>query len=154
MIAVVVLQLSLSSCGRGLEEQNRQLSQRLDSLQTELQQVRQENARLREASGKPLDFGYEVQIGAFQEFDLQAYQDELQRFTKVESQGMNKYVLGRFARKEDAERFLADVRRMGIQDAWIAGIAEGERTTVSNADEANEAYFGEAWIPVDEEQEN
>lgn len=149
-LAAVLLHLTLSSCGRELEEQNRQLSQKIDSLRTELQQERQENARLREASGQALEYGYEVQIGAFREFDLQAYQDELHRFTKVESQGMNKYVLGRFARKEDAERFLHDVRRMGIQDAWIAGIAEGQRTTVSEADKAGEDHFGEVWVPVEE----
>lgn len=145
--------LLLLSCGNDLEEQNKQLSQRLDSLQAEVQQLRQQNASLREATGQALQVGYEVQIGAFREFDVAAYQDQLQRFTKLQRDGMSKYVLGRFARKEDAEAFLRDIRRMGITDAWIAGIADGERSTVADADEAHDDYYGDSWLPMDDDSE-
>jgi hypothetical protein len=118
-----------------------------------VQQLRQVNARLRESSGEALAYGYEVQIGAFQEFDVAAYQGKLTHFTKIESDGLNKYVLGRFAQKEDAQRFLNDVRRMGITDAWIAGVSEGQRTTISTADEANDDYYGDAWLPMDSDEE-
>ncbi|MEO0469600.1 MAG: hypothetical protein AAF206_08275, partial [Bacteroidota bacterium] len=123
------------------EARYRKLWSKHDSLSQTVQNLRQENARFREATGEPLSVGFEVQIGAFAHFDVQAYNEELVRFSKVKSAELNKYVLGRFSTFEDAEAFLRDVHDMGLQDAFIAGIVDGQRTTVAKAREASEAVF-------------
>jgi len=130
-------------CTKELEQQNQTLAKQVDSLEVALQIAHQENSAYREQLAEPLAVGFEVQIGAFESFDVQAYNDELHRFDKVESNGLNKYVLGRFSRLEDAKDFVADVKRMGITDAWIAGVVDGERTTVAQAVAAANDYYGD-----------
>lgn len=134
----------LFSCGKKeLETRNAQLIAEVDSLHVEMRQLRQENARLLELSGDQIVVGFEVQIGAFEYFDLKAYTDELVRFREMNSQGMNKYVLGRFRTFSDAEAFLKDVQTIGVKDAFIAGIVNGERTTVAAAKAAVKEYYGD-----------
>ncbi|MEM7370428.1 MAG: hypothetical protein AAF587_17595 [Bacteroidota bacterium] len=132
----------LFGCGKELEERNAQLVSEVDSLHVELRQLRQENARLLELSGDQIQVGFEIQIGAFEYFDLQAYTDELVRFREMNDQGMNKYVLGRFRTFSDAEAFLKDVQTIGVKDAFIAGIVDGKRTTVAAAKAAVKEYYG------------
>lgn len=132
-----------SACNQNaLKRQNAILLQRLDSLETEVQHLRSIHASYAEESGEELDVGFEVQIGAFREFDLGQYADELVRLRGTNEYGLNKYVLGRFHRFEDAERFLNDVRKMGVKDAFIAGVVNGQRTTVAEAKAAAKNYYG------------
>ncbi|RMG57622.1 MAG: hypothetical protein D6722_24655, partial [Bacteroidetes bacterium] len=107
----------LPACTGELKERNAELKAQADTLAAEVRQLRSEQARLLEEMGKPLAVGFEVQIGAFQYFDIQAYSDELARFQEVEADGLHKYVLGRFHTFEDAEAFLADIRQLGLNDA-------------------------------------
>ena len=133
----------LVSCGnKELEESNKKLQKQIDHMIMEVQKLRLENARLRELSGDDLQIGFEVQVGAFEHFDISAYADELIRFKEINSNGVYKYVLGQFSRYEDAESFLQDIKKMGLKDAFIAGIVNGERSTVSSAKVAAKEYYG------------
>ncbi|MEO1448925.1 MAG: hypothetical protein AAFV07_05315 [Bacteroidota bacterium] len=130
-------------CNGELKQQNAKLLTQVDTLNNKLVALREENASMRETLGSPLEVGFEVQVGAFEYFDLSAYTDELVRFQEVETNGMKKYVLGRFRHFEDAEAFLQDVQRMGVADAFIAGVVNGERATVAEAKEAAKDYYGD-----------
>ncbi|MEM7655600.1 MAG: hypothetical protein AAF399_05680 [Bacteroidota bacterium] len=143
-LLVLTALVILSTCGgKELETQNAQLKAQLDTLQTEVANLRQENSRLLETTGDQLQVGFEVQIGAFENFNLDAYADELVRFREVESDGLKKYVLGRFRTFEDAEAFLADLKSFGMYDAFIAGIVDGRRTSVDEAKAAARDYYGD-----------
>ena len=133
----------LSACTGELKERNAELKIQADTLAAELRQLRSDQARLLEELGKPIPVGFEVQIGAFADFDIQAYSEEMSRFREVESDGLHKYVLGRFHTFEDAEAFLADVKRLGLHDAFIAGVVNGQRTTVAEAKAAATEYYGD-----------
>lgn len=139
------LGITLFSCNSELKETNRKLQAQVDTLSSEVVTLRDENARFREYTGEELNVGFEVQIGAFEYFDITAYEDELMRFQEVQANGMSKYVLGRFRKFEDAEAFLRDVKKMGVQDAFIAGVVNGERTTVAEAKKAAVTYYSSEW---------
>ena len=135
--------LSLIACkNEDLAHHVASLQARQDSLAQEVQSLRSENALLRETVGQRLEVGFEVQIGAFEYFDLNAYDSELLRLQEIREEGMNKYVLGRFRRFNEAEAFLTDVQRIGIEDAFIAGIVDGQRATVAEAKQAALLYYG------------
>lgn len=133
----------LWACNGELKERNAELKIQADTLAAEVRFLRSEQARLLEELGKPLPVGFEVQIGAFAHFDIQAYGEEMARFHEIETDGLHKYVLARFSTFADAEAFLADVKQMGLEDAFIAGVVNGQRTTVAEAQAAAKAYYGD-----------
>jgi hypothetical protein len=114
----------------------------LDTMAAEIEQLRQLNGRLVEQLGEELPIGFEVQIGAFEYYDIAASDAELVRMSRIENAGFNKYILGRFSYFEDAEAFLADVHQLGVQDAFIAGLVDGKRTSVEEAKKAAKDYYG------------
>ncbi|MEM6342332.1 MAG: hypothetical protein AAF927_00580 [Bacteroidota bacterium] len=135
--------LLLLSCDNKDQIRLANLQAKSDSLTKETQALRKENALLLETVGERLVVGFEVQIGAFERFDINAYDSELLRLQEIREEGMNKYVLGRFRKFEEAEAFLADTKKMGIEDAFIAGIVDGQRTTVAAAKEAAKQFYGD-----------
>lgn len=134
--------LMLSSCTKELERDNRRLQVRIDTLEQTIQSLTAENNQLRLSLGERPEVGFEVQIGAFESFNVQAYESELLRLREVSEDGVSKYVLGTFIRFEDASSFLRDVKKMGISDAFIAGIVGGQRATVAEAREAAKIAYG------------
>lgn len=114
----------------------------VDTMEAEIAQLRQLNGHLVEQLGEELPVGFEVQIGAFEYYDIAAADAELVRMARIENDGFNKYVLGRFSYFDDAEAFLADVQKLGVQDAFIAGLVDGKRTTVEEAKKAAKDYYG------------
>lgn len=142
LLFIGILLISLGACSNQ-EAAMGQLQTKLDSLEQETQVLRKENALLLETVGERLEVGFEVQIGAFQYFDLNAYDSELLRLQEIKEEGMNKYVLGRFRRFDEAEAFLADIRALGLEDAFIAGIVDGQRATVAAAKKAASSYYGD-----------
>lgn len=131
-----------SSCTQELERDNRRLQVRVDTLESTIQALTAENNQLRLSLGERPEIGFEVQIGAFESFNVQAYESELLRLREVSEDGVSKYVLGTFIRFEDASAFLSDVKKMGISDAFIAGIVGGRRASVAEAREAAEIAYG------------
>lgn len=141
-ILISVFCLFLTSCEESTYAENKRLKSELNALSKELQTLREENSRFRELNGDPLQIGFEVQIGAFKEFDLEAYSDELIRLQEQKEFEYNKYILGQFSRYEDAVDFLEDVHNMGVKDAFIAGIVDGKRSSVAEAKIAAKKYYG------------
>lgn len=135
--------IALSACDNKGQIRLSNLEAAKDSLTAETQSLRKENALLLETVGERLMVGFEVQIGAFEHFDINAYDSELLRLQEIKEEGMNKYVLGRFRKFSDAKAFLADMKKMGLEDAFIAGIVNGQRATVAEAKAAAKQFYGE-----------
>ena len=76
---------------------------------------------------------YEVQIGAFEHFDLTAYNQQLVNLRMQNVDGLNKYTLGKFRKFNDAEAFHKDVVKLGIQDAFIRASEDGKKITIKEA---------------------
>lgn len=146
VLGLLVLVLGIFQTLRFMEpdykSQARIQKRNIDTMQAELAQLRQLNGRLVEQLGEELPVGFEVQIGAFEYYDIAASDAELVRMSRIENEGFNKYILGRFSYFADAEAFLADVRKLGVSDAFIAGLVDGKRTTVAEAQEAAKSYYG------------
>lgn len=142
LLIVLPLLLLSSSCTKELEADNKRLQVRVDTLESKIQLLIEENNQLKLALGERPEVGFEVQIGAFQNFNVQAYESELIRLREVNENGISKYVLGTFIRFEDAQAFLRDVKKMGLNDAFIAGVVGGRRATVKEAQEAAKIAYG------------
>lgn len=143
LVPLLFLSCLQIGCNDEAKQQSLKLQAQVDTLTSELVSLREENARIKETLGTALEVGFEVQVGAFEYFDLSAYTDELVRFQEVDNNGIKKYVLGRFRHFEDAESFLQDVQRMGVSDAFIAGVVDGKRATVAEAKSAAKEYYGD-----------
>jgi len=138
----ILLLFTGAGCGQEVYTENQHLKAELNALSKEIKFIRTENARLRELSGEKLQIGFEVQIAAFKDFDLAAYTDELVRFHEYQEFEYTKYVLGQFSRYEAAELFLKDIHYMGVKDAFIAGIVDGKRSSIEEAQLAADKYYG------------
>lgn len=142
LLVLIPLALLSSNCTKELEADNRRLQAEVDTLKVQVQELREANNLLRVNLGQRPEVGFEVQIGAFEHFNVAAYESEMMRLREVNEHGVTKYVLGTFIRFEDAESFLRDVRKMGIHDAFIAGIVGGQRATVDEARQAANLAYG------------
>lgn len=102
----------------------------IDSLQNALMMTEQQAAQ----QGAEIDFSnglwYFVQIGAYEERDLSMFEENMFNFRQREEDGLYKYTLGAFRDLERAETFMQNVRAMGISDAWLLAINDGERLTI------------------------
>lgn len=104
--------------------------------------LKQRNAELEEANaryaenmpGEEMGIFYEVQIGAFEHFDLGKYNEELDRLQIERTDGLKKYILARFRSRSRAERFLRDMHKLGIPDAFIIARVDGNRMTIEEAE--------------------
>jgi hypothetical protein len=114
---------------------NSELAARLDSLQ-------RVNDMLIELSPYYTGVFFEVQIGAFENFDLDKYKDGLARLHIDYSGDLDQYTLGKFRELDMAKDFVQDIRQMGIQDAFIVAKIDGERVTVAEALEEAERLRG------------
>ncbi len=102
--------------------------QAFDSLVSVNDSLQRLNTLLIESSNDNTGIYYEIQIGAFKNFDLEKYQrglKELHAETTID--GTDKLTLGRFTNLNTAKDFLADVREMGFKDAWIVAKENGVR---------------------------
>lgn len=109
----------------------RQLSntqQAFDSVVRVNDSLQKLNTLLIESSNDNTGIYYEIQIGAFKNFDLEKYQrglKELHAETTID--GTDKLTLGKFKDLNTAKDFLTDVREMGFKDAWIVAKENGVR---------------------------
>ena len=75
---------------------------------------------------------YEVQIGAFKNFDLDQYRDSLVNM-QIDVNSLQRISLGSFNKYALANKFKKDLRRMGLKDAFIIGKIDGERVDIKTA---------------------
>ncbi len=79
---------------------------------------------------------YRVQVGAYVHFDMNQHLEHTDKTFEGENQdGMNKYMMGNFRDMTNAEAFRDDVRKLGIDDAWIVPYIDGTRVTREEAEQ-------------------
>lgn len=70
---------------------------------------------------------YKVQIGLYKEFNINKYFEQPRFIGYEEVEGMNRYIISYFPDEEIAKKFVADVRKMGIKDAFVSKYIDGVR---------------------------
>ena len=70
---------------------------------------------------------YKVQIGLYKQFNINKYFEQPRYIGYEEVEGMNRYIISYFPDEEVAKNFVADVRKMGIKDAFVSKYIDGER---------------------------
>ncbi len=116
----------LSERYKNLQVNNELLEKELDSLQ-------RINSLLVEVSPYYTGVFFEVQIGAFESFDLEKYKEGLAKLNIDYSGELDQYTLGKFRNLEIAQDFAKDIRKMGIRDAFIIAKVDGKRVSVKEA---------------------
>ncbi|MGK7394730.1 MAG: hypothetical protein ACNS62_09155 [Candidatus Cyclobacteriaceae bacterium M3_2C_046] len=109
-----------------IQQSHNQLNLKLDSLQ-------QANQLLMENSPNYNGVFFEVQIGAFRHFNIQSYNEQLNRFHQDQIENLSKYTVGKFREYEQAKQFRKDIRQLGIEDAFIVAKIDGQRVDVQTA---------------------
>lgn len=66
-----------------------------------------------------LDVVYRVQLGAYEGFDLNTYKQNLDGLQQDSIDGFRKVSLGAFSQLADAQKFLKEVVRMGMENSYI-----------------------------------
>jgi len=144
LLFLSALMLSLSGCNLfNKNDEKVMLRSRLDSTKVQFQRLRQEHNRLLAEAGQRIEVGFEVQIGAFRHFDLNEYSQNLINMKIRKAGDLNRYVIGSFTTLDEAKNFLRDIKTMGVEDAFIAGVIDGKRVTVKEAQEAAQSFYGE-----------
>ncbi|HYG38593.1 MAG TPA: hypothetical protein VD908_08245 [Cytophagales bacterium] len=85
------------------------------------------NMILAENSEKQDGVFFEVQIGAFEKFNLEKYKAQLAKLRSENVDKMDKYSLGKFRNYYTANAFKRDIEKMGIKGAFIVGKIDGQR---------------------------
>lgn len=116
-----------------LQQEKQQTEQYNDYLLSRIDSIGRFNDLLMENSPNYAGVFFEVQIGAFRDFNLQAYQESLQNLRAYQENDLNKYVLGKFRDYTMAQAFLKDIQRMGISDAFIIAKIDGKRVDLKTA---------------------
>jgi hypothetical protein len=117
-------------------QDNRQLKvqlSELNGLKPVIDSLVTVNNTLSEQSDTQEGVFFEVQIGAFEHFDMNQYMQELARLKKEQVDTMDKYTLGKFRNFKTAQAFSNDIKKMGITDAFIVGKINGQRVDVQEA---------------------
>jgi hypothetical protein len=71
---------------------------------------------------------YKIQIGLYKKLDMSSYLAE-PKFIGLEKDGdKNRYVVSYFREKEEAVKFVTELRRLGIRGAFVAKYENGERS--------------------------
>lgn len=116
-----------------LRSENRELREANNEMATEIQRLRAELEALQEQMAAPEQPQFYVQLGAYQYFDINHYFQNVQCMQVQVDDRLNKYVVGSFYDLELAKRFRDDVRKLGIDDAWVVSVVDGERVTMREA---------------------
>ncbi|MFA0963465.1 SPOR domain-containing protein [Roseivirga sp. BDSF3-8] len=117
----------------GIRKERNQLREEKVRLKDRLDSLKSVNLLLLEHSDTATGLYYQVQIGAFRDFDLSGYREQLLGLG-IETVGdVNKYTLGRFSSFERARSFRRDIIRLGIDSAFIIAYLNGELIDVREA---------------------
>ncbi|QHT66631.1 hypothetical protein GXP67_08165 [Rhodocytophaga rosea] len=113
----------------------------LNALKPTLDSVIAANNILVEQTDTQQGVFFEVQIGAFEHFNLDQYAQELARLKKEEVDVMDKYTLGKFRDFKMAKAFNEDIKKMGVVDAFIVGKVDGQRVDLQEAVDKSKKGF-------------
>ena len=109
-----------------------------DSLENKIYILKTENEILSENSDPPIGMFFEVQIGSFTDFNLDQYNKNLANISQEKHNGTSKFLLGRFGSFKKTLVFESDLKRMGINSAFIVGRIDDQIVTYKEALEALE----------------
>ena len=70
---------------------------------------------------------YKVQLGMYKGFNINKYFEQPRYIGYEEVDGMNRYVISYFPDQETALKFVADIRKIGVRDAFVAKYIDGTR---------------------------
>ena len=70
---------------------------------------------------------YTVQIAATKNDPFLLFSKDLVNFKKTKSKEYNRYSLGNFKTKEEAEDFKKEIIKLGIKDAWVVAYENDKR---------------------------
>lgn len=128
-ISLLALLILFSGCQKKVKTELAAALKEKTELEERVRALENEKAILLEQSIGPVNWGifFEVQIGAFEYFDLRNYLEDFVRLKEVDEEGMYKYVLGRFRSYEDAKAFRKDMQTIGVKDAFIVALVDGQR---------------------------
>lgn len=107
------------------EIENGRLSFLIDSL-------RHSNDLLMQESNRVDGIFFEVQIGAFESFDIEKYHENLQKLNYTTVDGVHYITLAKFRDLEDAKLFTEDIKRIGINNASIVSKLDGKRVQLKD----------------------
>lgn len=116
-----------------LEEKVRKLQQDLTEAQS-ASAAQPQNVPMASSEDGQYDQGlvFRVQIGAWKNQDLAAY-DTSENFRDENGpENMQMYTLGNFRDYWEADKFKKYLRKMGVRDAWIVPYENGERRPIKD----------------------
>jgi hypothetical protein len=70
---------------------------------------------------------YKVQLGLYKKFDMNSYFYKPKYVGVEKADGLNRYIVSYFEDKVEAEHFAADLRKLGLHDAFVSKYADGQR---------------------------
>lgn len=137
---IIYIELKTPPFGKwhALNETMKQTEQYNEYLLARMDSISRANDLLMENSPYYGGIFFEVQIGAFRNFDLKAYQQSLENIRYYKQDSLNKYVLGKFRNYGMAKSFQKDVAKMGIADAFIVAKLDGKRVEIPKALKASQ----------------
>ena len=109
-----------------------------DSLENIIYKLKTENDLLVENTEPPVGIFFEVQIGSFSDFNLDNYNKNLANLRQEKYNNKTKFLLGRFVSFKKALLFESDLKRMGINTAFIVGRIDDKIVTYKQALDAIE----------------
>jgi len=115
------------------------LQMKLDSLINSNSELQRDNEILSENSNDLSGVFFEVQLGSFNDFDLDHYLENLANLRQEKYDGNTKLLLGRFRSFKKALLFESDLKNMGFEQAFIVGRINGELVTYKEALQAVQA---------------
>lgn len=73
---------------------------------------------------------FEVQIGAFEDLNMEKFEDDLEILNYTTDGGADYITLGKFRDIDDAKLFIVDLQKIGISNATIISKLDGKRVRV------------------------
>jgi len=123
-----------------IQQEYEVMTTKMDSLRimrAVVDSVESVNNILVENSDKQEGVFFEVQIGAFEHFNLEQYKTQLAQLRHESVNQLDKYTLGRFRNYKMAQAFKKDIEKMGIQGSFIVGKINGQRVEITEAVKAS-----------------
>ena len=111
------------------------LQKKVAEYDEKLTQMQQENDKAKEVVAKEAETKtapskgtvYKIQLGMYKGFNVNKYFDQPRTIGYEEVDGMNRYVVSYFPDEETALKFVADIRKLGVRDAFVSKYIDGTR---------------------------
>ncbi|NUM31053.1 MAG: hypothetical protein HUU47_01865 [Bacteroidetes bacterium] len=116
-----------------LFQENQAYKEANDTLQKKILKLRHENDILAENNDSADGVFFEVQIGNFSEFNIDAYIKELRNLRQEKAENGNKLCIGRFRSYRKALLFESDIKKMGFTNAFLVGRINGKLVNFQTA---------------------